>query len=226
MNILVTDTETTGLPSADGKAVMIEVAGILYNVETQSELAMASTLVYSPDNAAEHINGIKPETLALMQPPDLQNAMGKAYQVLWDKADYALAHNAAFDRYFLDPIFGKKKPAIWRCSKNDLKFPKAKNARSLAYLAVDHGVWPFAAHRALNDCLTLVQLLKLIPNLSEQMACTPEESGRFEAVDLLFEQRHLAKDAGFKWDSARKVWWKNLKQSEAMGLPFRVQKVQ
>lgn len=233
MRIFVVDSETTGLPIGDFKPQMIEFAGVLYHVETKSEVAMTQCLLYAADNPAAHINGISNAQLEAVSPfadpanETIQKVMRKATQLLWNEADYILAHNASFDRQFVDPVFNAKATKPWRCSKNDLKFPKTSTSRRLAHIAVDHGVYPFAAHRALNDCLTLTALLKELDpaDLMAQLTADPGEGAvRYDALGLPFEKKEAAKNLGFRWDADKKVWWKNLKAFEVAGLPFSVQK--
>jgi len=230
MLIFVTDTETTGLPRQEPKPTMIEFAGILYHVETRARLATVQCLIHAPANPVENINRISVASLEVMNPKTnpaivpVLTAQKKAAQALWNAADYVLAHNASFDRFFLDPVFNQDGKTQWRCSKNDIKFPQAKNARSLKYIAVDHGIFPFGAHKALNDCLVLTDCLDQVPDLAAQLSLVPEDVSRWETIDLPFERKDEAKERGFRWDSDKKVWWKDMKASDTNDLPFRVQK--
>lgn len=232
MLIFITDSETTGLPNQEPKAVMIEFAGILYHVETRARVASVQCLIHSPSNAAEHINKISVAALEVVNPKDnpamkAVSGYAKKYaQTLWDAADYVIAHNASFDKIFMDPVFNPEGKTQWRCSKNDIKFPKAKNARSLVYIAVDHGVFPFGAHRAMNDCTVLADCLDQVPDLADQLSQRPQETARWETIDLPFERNADAKAAGFRFDRDKKVWWKEMKESETQALSFRVQKPQ
>lgn len=228
MLIFITDTETTGLPNVAG-AKMIEVAGCLYHVETKTEVAMAQCLIYATENPVENINGISPAMLEAVNPADpkgkaITSTMKFAIQNLWNQADFILAHNASFDRYFLDSVFNTTIQKTWRCSKDDIKFPKASSSRKLVHLAVDHGVFPFAAHRALNDVLTLVGLCKQVPDLARQMLKEKAVTSRYEAVGLPIERKDEAKTRGFRWNAEKKVWWKEMEEAEKTELPFPVQK--
>ncbi len=229
MNIFVTDTETTGLPGSTPPPKMIEFAGALYNVEQKAVLAIAQCLLYSPENPAAGINGITQELLETMNPDNpvakaVQDAGRANFQVLYDQADYIIAHNDVFDKQFLEPEFGYGKK--WRCSKNDIKFPKSSSSRRLVHVAVDHGVWPWAAHRALNDVLVLADCLSQVPDLAEQISREKEEHCVWEATDLPFERKDEAKARGFRWNSFKKVWFKTMTESETTQLPFRVQRSQ
>ena len=54
--ILIMDTETDGINYQKDK--VLEIAGILYDVDTRSIIQQVSTLIYAEQNAAEHINHI------------------------------------------------------------------------------------------------------------------------------------------------------------------------
>jgi DNA polymerase-3 subunit epsilon len=225
VNILIVDTETTGLINTDPAPKLIEVAACLFHVGTMSELSMVQFLIHAESNPASGINGISEESLRAVNPQNpsiarVADANFGSVQAMWDASDYVLSHNSSFDRYFMDPVFGIKNPKEWKCSVKDIEFPKTKKSKSLSYLAVDHGIFPFGAHRALNDVLVLVALLKTVPNLAEQLCRVKEELLRFEARDLPFHLNPEAKSLGFKWDGKNKVWFKNMSESEAKSIPF------
>lgn len=230
MKILIVDTETTGLINADPAPKLLEVAACLYHVESKSELATVQFLLYADSNPASEINSIKEEALAAVNPDlpgmdSLSKSVISAAQSLWDSADFVVAHNASFDRHFLDPVFGIKSPKIWRCTLREINFPKAKKAKALGYMAVDHGIFPFGAHRALNDVTVLTALLKTVHDLADQLAKEPIEKLRFEARDLPFSLNTEAKDRGFRWDSKSRVWYRTMTLKESKEIPFNIVQV-
>lgn len=230
LKILIVDTETTGLINAEPAPKLLEVAACLYHVESKAELATVQFLLYADSNPASEINGIKEESLAAVSPEipgmdSLSKSVMSSAQSLWDSADFIVAHNASFDRHFLDPVFGVKSPKTWRCSLRHITFPKAKKAKALGYMAVDHGIFPFGAHRALNDVTVLTALLKTVPDLAEQLARDPVENFRFEARDLPFSLNTEAKDRGFRWDSKSRVWYRNMTLKESKDIPFNIVQV-
>jgi DNA polymerase III subunit epsilon len=126
MKLLIIDTETTGLDVERHRT--IEVAAILYSVPHRTTLFQLSTLLNANDNAAAHINRIPPAVLPEVCPKTQQHFID-LLQHLAHSANYAIAHNAAFDRQWFDghhlPILSTSagKPLEWLCTLEDFSFP-------------------------------------------------------------------------------------------------------
>ena len=99
-NILILDTETTGLDKE--KDDCIEVGSILFNIKRRAVLAQQSFLLPVEINNAEKINNIPAEITRLPQP--LIEAI-KYFESLVQSSDLIVAHNAEFDMKW----FGLKK---------------------------------------------------------------------------------------------------------------------
>ncbi len=70
-----------------------------------------------------------------------------------------VAHNAEFDRAFLEPRFPVFRKATWGCSIADVPWRReGVSGISLMSLARRYGI-TFQAHRAVNDCRAGIQLL-------------------------------------------------------------------
>lgn len=138
MDILIVDTETTGLsPKTDR---VVEVAGVLYSLEHASVVRSFASLIRTPDgNAAEEINGISPALLADAATPDADEVW-EAMRVLACSAECIVAHHADFDHEFcvgrLDvevlDADGRMRPIPWVCSMDDIEWPRRSTSRQLA----------------------------------------------------------------------------------------------
>ena len=220
--VLIVDTETTGLKPEDG-AKLIEVGAILFDVELREVISQLSFLLPVEENAAEHINRISPELTT--RGKALQSSMYMAFANLVDEADYAVAHNAAFDSQWLrwirpEPPLGLK----WICTMDDVKWPKnTKRGRpSVMSLALDYGVPVWSAHRALTDCIYLAEIMKREPRLRSLLVEALEPRKVFVA-EVPYARRQECKDAGFLWNQiVPRAWAKKMRQSEAEALPFPV----
>ena len=110
-NILILDTETTGLD--ENKDEIIEVGCILFNVNSKSVLSQVSFLFPVSSNDAEHVNGISAEVTNIKQP--WEDGL-KFFLKLVDCSDLIVAHNVEFDKKW----FGKgrlpKLEKKWICS--------------------------------------------------------------------------------------------------------------
>ncbi len=223
-NLLILDTETTGLEPVSAQC--IEVGAVLFHVPSRSVLSQVSFLLPAPANPAEHVNGIAAEVTRLSQP---WQAGLQHFLALLAGADAVLAHNAAFDaKWFgLGPLPAIDKP--WICSMDDIEWPPERHLRtspSVRDLALAYGVPVWAAHRALTDCTYLVQVLERCANLEDLINAAMEPKLLYRA-NLPYAERHKAKQAGFRWNEpVRGAWSRRLSERQALALAFEVQRVE
>jgi DNA polymerase-3 subunit epsilon len=224
MEILVVDTETTGLNPESDK--LIEIAAILWSISHKSILIQVSTLIgYKQEvlNPVEPINKIASELLGKSFP--CQPALELINQMA-HSAKYICAHNADFDKEFCKQVAGLKMPLSHWIDTQDIRYPKSKYCQgtSLNNLAIVHGIPIVDAHRALDDCRTLTRLLSLVPNLEEEL----KRASRPKVLVKSLEGKPgtLSKMHGFKWNSIIPYSWaKYIPEEDIESLPFRVIKV-
>lgn len=135
-------------------------------------------------------------------------------------ADLIIAHNAAFDRPFVD----KRLPAIagkaWACSMAEPDWLELGfDGRSLAHLVSQCG-WFFEGHRAENDILALIYLLAhdLADGrtvLAELVARSGRPSYRVNAVDAPFDAKDRLKARSYRWNPVLRFWSKEIPECEA-----------
>ena len=222
-NILILDTETTGLDN--DKDDCLEVGSILFNVKSRSVLAQQSFLLPVEINNAEKINNIPAEITRLPQP--LSEAI-KYFESLVRVSDVIVAHNAEFDMKW----FGLNKlPQIekqWICSMDDITWPadrQLKTRPSVRDLALAYGVPVWNAHRALTDCIYLAEVFKRCGELEKLLIRALEPKVLLRA-EISYEKRHLAKNAGFRWNDAIKgAWSRKMSRRDMEKLEFPVQVV-
>lgn len=219
-HLLILDTETTGLdPEQDH---CIEVGAILFHVPSRAVLSQVSFLLPCESNPAEPINGISAAVSRLIQPWQA----GLAYfRQLVEAADVIVAHNASFDRQWFGKGALAALPKPWLCSMEDLRWPAERQLRatpSVRDLALAYGVPVWAAHRALTDCIYLAQVFCRCDDLEALLVAGLEPRHLYRA-QLPYEQRHRARQAGFRWnDPIAKAWTRRLSEREAAGLGFPV----
>lgn len=181
-NILILDTETTGLYTNKGHKV-IEIAVILFNLKYKAVLQSFSTLCPCDENPVEHINHI-PSLLTNVTYPyyedrETPNGMEKRYfmdDILYGMAYAAqaiVAHNAAFDRAFVammgecgDDLSRRK----WICTKSNFTWPVHLTRFRLEDVCNGMGVPYINAHRAMNDCQLLAQCFEKVQDLEERFS--------------------------------------------------------
>ncbi|MDO9437668.1 3'-5' exonuclease [Hydrogenophaga sp.] len=219
--VLVLDTETTGLSHQADK--IIELAMLLVSVDLSTGLPFGPVTLFEgfedpgmPIPAiAKEVTGISDD---MVQGHRLDDAQ---VQAVVDQADLIVAHNAGFDRPFLEarfPFFSRKH---WACSFADIDW-KAAGAESskLSALAQNHG-WFYDAHRAQVDCHALLQVLAKpmvstapTTGLSQLMAVAAKPSFKLRAIGSPFESKDLLKGRGYRWDGDGKVWFCTLTDQE------------
>lgn len=174
-NILITDVETTGLHP--DKELTIEIGVILYNVKHNAILQQCSTLLTCVTNAVEGINGIPPD---LTQQKYNSDSALKMIESMLEHADVCVAHNADFDKRFIERVMPKFQHKKWICTKSDFKWPCYLPRKRLQDVCEAMHVPYVHAHRALADCGLLAQCFKKLPNLNKYF--NPNEVESFEDV--------------------------------------------
>ncbi|NDF62581.1 MAG: 3'-5' exonuclease, partial [Synechococcaceae bacterium WBB_3_034] len=218
--LLILDTETTGLDPAHHHC--IEVGAVLFDLPHRAVLSQVSFLLPCARNDAEAINGIAADVSRLPQP---WSAGLACFEALLESADVVVAHNAAFDRQWFGhgPLPPVDKP--WLCSMEDLRWPADRQLRpnpSVRDLALAYGVPVWAAHRALTDCIYLAQVFERCAEL-EQLVAEGLEPRRLYRARVSYEERHRAREAGFRWnDPVSGAWTRRLSQREVERLDFPV----
>ena len=151
INLLIIDTETTGLYPEKG-ALCIEVGALLYNVTHKKVLQTFSTFLPCDSNPVENINNIK----AVWTRCEMAKEM--PFRFLNEMASYShfiVAHNADFDRKFLATI-----PALmgkhlfntrWLCTRDGFPWPVSLPRKRLQDVCEAMKVPYVDAHRALTD---------------------------------------------------------------------------
>ena len=144
---------------------------------------------------------------------------------LIEAADVLVAHNTSFDRQWFgkDPLPEASKP--WLCSMEDISWPKERQLRarpSVRDLALAYGVPVWNAHRALTDCIYISEVFHRCEDL-ETLILHGLEPRKLMRAQVSYDQRHLAKKAGFTWnDPIVGAWTRRLSEREAIDLDFPV----
>lgn len=134
-------------------------------------------------------------------------------------AQLIVAHNAGFDRPFIE----RRLPAIagkpWGCSMADLDWLELGfEGRALSHLLMQCG-WFYEAHRAENDVLALLYLLAHQVTdgetiLKKLIACAEQSTWRVHAIDSPFDSKDRLKARGYRWDSVMKYWWREVAHAD------------
>lgn len=142
-------------------------------------------------------------------------------------ADLVIAHNAAFDRKFVEARLPDAAGLPWACSLVGVDWKSLGfEGRSLAVLVMQCG-WFYPPHRASVDVAALLHLLAYECNdgdrlLAKIIADSERKIVRIEAQGAPFEIKDALKICGYRWDATEKTWWVEVDQTnletELLGL--------
>lgn len=216
------DVETTGLdPECDE---IIELAMVPFYYTDQDELISigeAFAALRQPEapisEGVTKITGITDEMVAgrSIDPSDVAKFAGRSL---------IIAHNAAFDRPFLERFCPAMQQNPWACSMSEISWQdEGFESSKLAFLALSSGFF-YDRHRAENDCRAAIELLSLkLPisgkgALSQLLSSARGTSFRCWAEDAPFETKDLLKERGYRWNGDAngqpRAWWKDVGEAE------------
>ncbi len=208
--VLVLDTETTGLDAS--REQIIELALLRVTVDTSTGLPAGPVLVY--DELEDPGKPIPAEVTALT---GLRDADVRGHKLdesriaaMVDGVDLVVAHNAGFDRPFVErrlPGFSK---LPWACSFADIDWKaQGRGSAKLESLAQALG-WFYDAHRAEMDCHALLAVLAApMPpqtGLARLLQAAAAPGYRVSATLAPFDAKDALKARGYRWNAENKVW--------------------
>ncbi|GAM10416.1 DNA polymerase III PolC-type [Geobacter sp. OR-1] len=215
---LCLDTETTGLnPSAD-KVIELGIVAFEYNPDTGEIIRITDRYSGFEDpgmplsKEITEITGITDEMVANQEFADEQ------VNILASKASLVIAHNAGFDRRFVEKRFPAFIKLPWACSVSQINWDAERiKSRSLEFVLLKCGGHCINAHRALEDAEGVLGLLlgtlpvSNAPVFKTLLDKAFESTSRIIAVGSPFETKDILKERGYRWsDGSRggvKAWW-------------------
>lgn len=213
------DVETTGLDPRRDKIIELAMVPFTYTVDGRVNR------VYRPFAALEDPGVPIPKPIQELTTITDEMVAGKSIDdgevgELFGAADLVIAHNARFDRPFVDRRFPSLPATAWACSAMEVPWKRAGiEGRKLEYIAYRFGVF-FEGHRAEIDCHVGVHILaQTLPGTDHTALSALLQSARtpsivLYAVDSPFEAKDRLKARGYRWDGSRKVWWSSLTPDE------------
>lgn len=224
--VLVLDTETTGLDHSKDR--IMELALLRVDVDLGSGLPVGTVQVYDGledpgmpiPKEVQDITGITP---AMVQGQQLDEARIAA---LMQDVDLVIAHNAGFDRPFVEARLAGFRQLAWACSFADIPWKmQGRKSAKLESLAQDMG-WFYDAHRAEMDCHALLAVLATnLPQfhhtgLAHLVEQAHKPSYRLMATNAPFDSKDLLKARGYRWSAEQKVWHTRVGDGKALQAEF------
>ena len=140
-------------------------------------------------------------------------------------AHVIVAHNASFDRRFVERRLPAASGLAWACSCREVDWAAhGFDGRSLGHLLLQAG-WYHDGHRAAADVDALIQLLQVplggdVPALRELVDTASCPTVLVEAVGAAFEVKDALKARGYRWRQEGRVWWREVDADALMAEEF------
>ena len=224
--VLVLDTETTGLDWRSES--IIELAMLAVDIDIQTGHPVGDVEVY--EDFEDPSRPIPPEITNLT---GITNKAVMGQKLNEDKikdmvarADLIVAHNAGFDRPFVENRLEVFEHKAWACSFAGIDW-KAQGLGSakLEFLCSELG-WFYDAHRAQVDCHALLRVLsadlktssesKPLTGLQQLFKSAENARTIVKAFGSPFETKDKLKARGYRWDAEARVWYTAVKSAEAL----------
>lgn len=210
------DVETTGLNQGSDK--IIELALVSFEFLSDGRIFKILDKLDEFEDPGFPI----PEAIVNLTGITDQMVQGKqidrnAVSRIVESASVVIAHNANFDRQFLEssfPVFEKK---AWACSMRDIPWSEeGVESSKLEYIAYKLGFF-FDGHRAINDCLAGIHVLSMplpisnSPALKALLDNARIKEYRIWAEGSPFDAKDMLKSRGYRWSSGEgsnpKSWY-------------------
>jgi DNA polymerase-3 subunit epsilon len=210
--VVILDTETTGLDCS--KEVIIELAMLCVDVDNQTGMPVGKVQVY--DQLEDPGRPIPKEIIAITGITD-DDVRGQRLDealiaTLLDGVDLVIAHNAGFDRPFVERRLPQFANLAWACSFADMDWKAlGQGSAKLESLALAKG-WFYDAHRAEVDCHALMAVLASpwdglgCTALAHLVQAGKQPSFKLSATNAPFESKDALKSRGYRWNADQRVW--------------------
>jgi DNA polymerase-3 subunit epsilon len=220
---LAVDVETTGLDNQNDRIIQFCAVPFEYAPATGRIYRVARALTYLEDPGGEvpaHITQLTGISTEAVQGTAIDEA---AVAEAAARANLVIAHNAQFDRGFVErrlPLFESK---AWACSLTEVPWPIGTGSAKLEFLMYKHCGLFFGAHTAESDCLALIHLLATpfedgeLP-MKRLLEASRQRTLRIWATGAAFDKKDVLKARHYQWhpgDARRaKAWYRDVPESE------------
>lgn len=219
---VVVDTETTGVDTS--KDAIIELGMVLF--EFDPDTGIVYHVLDSFDQLEDPGFPIPPESTAVHGITDDMVA-GKriddaSVDRFLDGVTLVIAHNAKFDRVFMEKRLPVFESLPWGCSFAQVDWSEEGiGSAKLEYIAYRYGFF-YDAHRADVDCFALLEVLQQkLPKsgdivLRSIVNTLGQKSYTVYATGSPFDSKDTLKARSYRWDGEKKCWHITLIGDEAL----------
>ena len=213
---ILLDTETTGLDTQKSEIIELGMVKFDYLPDGQTTGVRDTFCAFNEPSSPipfeiTALTGITDDMVAGHRIDDA------AVEAFIDNAVIVIAHNAGFDRKFAErywPAFERK---AWGCSATEIEWRKhGFEGSRLGYLLNGAGFF-HQAHRAVDDCHALLEILALelrttrAPAFALLLETARKKTVRVWAEQSPFELKDALKRRGYRWsdgsDGRPRSWY-------------------
>lgn len=215
---LVIDTETTGLSHSSSKIINLAAIQFTYNKETYDIYRVVDTY----NGFSDPGESIPPMVSTITQ-IDNQMVSKKSLNIpkisdMIKSSDFIVAHNAKFDRPFVDSIVPASRKIPWVCSLEAIPWYELGFAtRSLGYISYELG-FTYSSHLAFNDTYALLEVLSHTVKGNKLLKYIVNDLNtlrfKISAIGAAFEKKDSLKDRDYHWDAKNRNWFTVIKDKE------------
>jgi DNA polymerase-3 subunit epsilon len=220
---LFVDVETTGLDPQKDEVIELAMVPFTYSLDGRIfDIRQSYQRFREPSApiapAITAITGITNEMVAgqRIDPAEVASFASGAALVI--------AHNAAFDRQFVERLSEVFITKPWACSMTQVDWAsEGHEGTKLAYLAAGAGFF-YDRHRAENDCLAAIELLASpLPNsgvtaMARLLERARQPSWRIWAENAPFDLKDILKARGYRWNGDSnpnpRAWYIDVEQAQ------------
>ncbi|MBA3578135.1 MAG: DNA polymerase III subunit epsilon [Sphingomonas sp.] len=211
---VVVDVETTGLNTSTD--LIIELALRRFRYDSRGRILKIDANYWwleepgCPVSAeTTRVTGLRDADVAGQRIDDAEATR------LLRSAGLVIAHNAAFDRKFVERRLPEAAGLLWACTLSEIDWGEAGiDGQKLGWLASQAG-WFFEPHRASNDVDAVFVLLShKFPDgrtaLADLIARSATPSVIVDAIGAHYDVKEALRLRGYRWNPAEKVWSKQV----------------
>lgn len=207
-HLVILDTETTGTNPAVDEIIELAFIVVTYNSDSFK-------IVSIDDMYDKFEEPSKPITEKTTQLTGITQEMVAGQRLSIDDIELHLpheytfiAHNAGFDRKFVDKRFPDLVKKPWADSLTEINWAgKGFKKHSLEMIMHTLGYF-YTAHRAINDVLALFYAI-VKSNSFEELIISANRQSLDIVISVAYDSKEVVKGFGFRWQGETKTWGKN-----------------
>ena len=220
---VVVDVETTGLDNQKDHIIQFSAVPFEYAPESGRIYGVGEPLTYFEDPGAPIPERITQLTGITSEAVRGQHIDAAEVSALLHPAELVIAHNAAFDRGFLErrlPVFHD---LAWADTLTEVPWPIGTGSAKLEFLMYKQCNLFFGAHTAESDCQAVIHLLATPfesgePPLKLLLEAARRKTARVWATGAPFDKKDVLKARHYLWnpgeDGRPKSWYRDVPEAD------------